>query len=129
MMPLSELAREQSVFDWVTSVAVRGTNRSCSRLFLLVYVVGTLATIFMSNDATAVVLTPAWPANFRPPSVLSILVIFAVMRFLFREALCKGIDCEDARRGLINPQARVMARMRPAIKAGLRPLARPQNYL
>src|SRR6202046_4360495 len=59
MMLVSELAREQGVFDWVASVAVRGANGSCSRLFLLVYSVGTLVTIFMSNDATAVVLTPA----------------------------------------------------------------------
>jgi arsenical pump membrane protein len=59
MMLLSELAREQGVFDWVASVAVRGANGSCSRLFLLVYSAGTLVTIFMSNDATAVVLTPA----------------------------------------------------------------------
>jgi arsenical pump membrane protein len=59
MMLLSELAREQGVFDWVASVAVRGANGSCSSLFLLVYGVGTLVTIFISNDATAVVLTPA----------------------------------------------------------------------
>jgi arsenical pump membrane protein len=59
MMLLSELAREQGVFEWVASVAVRGARGSCSRLFALVYAVGTLVTIFMSNDATAVVLTPA----------------------------------------------------------------------
>jgi len=59
MMLFSELAREQGVFDWVASVAVRGAHGSCSRLFLLVYGAGTLVTIFMSNDATAVVLTPA----------------------------------------------------------------------
>jgi arsenical pump membrane protein len=59
MMLLSELAREQGVFDWVASVAVRSATGSCSRLFALVYAAGTLVTIFMSNDATAVVLTPA----------------------------------------------------------------------
>jgi arsenical pump membrane protein len=59
MMLLSELAREHGVFDWLSSVAVRRANGSCSRLFALVYAVGTLVTIFMSNDATAVVLTPA----------------------------------------------------------------------
>jgi arsenical pump membrane protein len=59
MMLLSELAREQGVFDWVASVAVRHARGSCTRLFALVYGVGTLVTIFMSNDATAVVLTPA----------------------------------------------------------------------
>jgi arsenical pump membrane protein len=59
MMLLSELAREHSVFDWVSSVAMRASKGSCSRLFLLVYAAGTIVTIFMSNDATAVVLTPA----------------------------------------------------------------------
>src|SRR5665213_429599 len=58
MMLLSEVAREYGVFDWLSSVAVRGAKRSRSRLFLLVYAVGTIVTIFMSNDATAVVLTP-----------------------------------------------------------------------
>ncbi|MGA2252804.1 arsenic transporter [Terracidiphilus sp.] len=144
MMLLSELAREQGVFDWVSSVAVRGAQGSCSRLFLLVYGVGTLVTIFMSNDATAVVLTPAilaavrkanvsplpylfvcalianaasfvlpisnpanlvvfhtgmpplgrWLADFGVPSLLSIIVTFLVMRILFRDELCKSIECE-----------------------------------
>jgi arsenical pump membrane protein len=144
MMLLSELAREQGVFDWVASVAVRGANGSCSRLFLLVYSAGTLVTIFMSNDATAVVLTPAiltavrkakvsplpylfvcalianaasfvlpisnpanlvvfhtgmpplgrWLADFGVPSVISIVATFLVMRILFRDELCKTIECE-----------------------------------
>jgi arsenical pump membrane protein len=144
MMLLSELAREQGVFEWVASAAVRGANGSCSRLFLLVYGAGTLVTIFMSNDATAVVLTPAvltavrkakvsplpylfvcalianaasfvlpisnpanlvvfhtrmpplgkWLADFGMPSLVSILVTFLVMRLLFRDELCKSIECE-----------------------------------
>ena len=59
MMLLSELAREQGVFDWVASLAVRRAGGSPTRLFGLTYCAGTLVTIFMSNDATAVVLTPA----------------------------------------------------------------------
>ncbi|MDQ2833751.1 MAG: arsenic transporter [Acidobacteriota bacterium] len=59
MMLLSELARQHGVFDWLSSVALRGANGSSGRLFTLVYGIGTLVTIFMSNDATAVVLTPA----------------------------------------------------------------------
>ena len=59
MMLLSELAREQGVFDWVASLAVRRADGSPTRLFGLIYCAGTLVTIFMSNDATAVVLTPA----------------------------------------------------------------------
>jgi arsenical pump membrane protein len=76
MMLLSELAREQGVFDWVASVAVRGANGSCSRLFLLVYVVGTLVTIFMSNDATAVVLTPAILTAVRKAKVSPLPYLF-----------------------------------------------------
>jgi arsenical pump membrane protein len=144
MMLLSELAREQGVFDWVASLAVRKARGSCSRLFVLVYGVGTVVTIFLSNDATAVVLTPAilaavrkakvaplpylfvcalianaasfvlpisnpanlvvfhtgmpplgkWLVDFAVPSLLSIVVTFAVMRLLFRDELSRNIQCE-----------------------------------
>jgi arsenical pump membrane protein len=76
MMLLAELAREQGVFDWVSSVAVRGANGSCSRLFLLVYAVGTIVTIFMSNDATAVVLTPAILAIIRKVKISPLPYLF-----------------------------------------------------
>ena len=59
MMLLSELARIFGVFDWVASVAVEHARGSCLRLFTLIYIAGTVVTILMSNDATAVVLTPA----------------------------------------------------------------------
>jgi len=59
MMLLSELARQEGVFDWVAAGAARMAKGSATRLFTLVFAVGTLVTIFLSNDATAVVLTPA----------------------------------------------------------------------
>ena len=59
MMLISELAREEGVFDWLAAVAVAGARGSPTRLFALVYAVGTLVTVFLSNDATAIVLTPA----------------------------------------------------------------------
>jgi arsenical pump membrane protein len=59
MMLLSELAREHGVFDWLSAAAVRAADGSCARLFTMVYGAGTIVTILMSNDATAVVLTPA----------------------------------------------------------------------
>jgi arsenical pump membrane protein len=59
MMLLSELAREHGVFAWLSSMAVRSAKGSRSRLFAIVYGIGALVTILMSNDATAVVLTPA----------------------------------------------------------------------
>ncbi|MDE1175786.1 MAG: arsenic transporter [Edaphobacter sp.] len=59
MMLLSELALLNGVFDWLAANAVRHAKHSVSRLFVLVYVTGTLVTVLMSNDATAVVMTPA----------------------------------------------------------------------
>jgi arsenical pump membrane protein len=59
MMLLSELARYYGVFDWVASVAAEHSRGSDVRLFTLIYCVGAAVTVFMSNDATAVVLTPA----------------------------------------------------------------------
>ena len=59
MMVLAELARREGLFDWLASYALGHARGSASRLFLLIYAVGTLVTIFLSNDATAVVLTPA----------------------------------------------------------------------
>lgn len=59
MMLLAELARHEGVFDWLATHAARGSGGSSARLFALVYAVGILVTAFLSNDATAVVLTPA----------------------------------------------------------------------
>jgi arsenical pump membrane protein len=59
MMILAEFARHEGLFDWLAAYAVRRAHGSVGRLFALVYGVGTLVTIFLSNDATAVVLTPA----------------------------------------------------------------------
>ncbi len=59
MMILAELARREGLFDWLAARAARLAKGSARRLFTLVYLVGTLVTIFLSNDATAVVLTPA----------------------------------------------------------------------
>jgi arsenical pump membrane protein len=59
MMLLAELARQQGVFDWLATRTVRLARGSAKRLFALVFTVGTLVTALLSNDATAVVLTPA----------------------------------------------------------------------
>jgi arsenical pump membrane protein len=59
MMVLAELAREEGVFDWMASRAAARARNSPERLFVLVYCVGVGVTALLSNDATAVVLTPA----------------------------------------------------------------------
>ena len=79
MMLLSELARREGVFDWLASLAVAAAKGSCARLFTLVYLVGIVVTVFLSNDATAVVLTPAVYAAVRKArtSALPYLLICA----------------------------------------------------
>ena len=59
MLLLAEVGRHEGLFDWVAVLAVNHARGSPTRLFLLVYLTGTAVTIFLSNDATAVVLTPA----------------------------------------------------------------------
>ncbi|HET7103663.1 MAG TPA: arsenic transporter [Terracidiphilus sp.] len=59
MMVLAEMAREEGVFDWAAGLAAGHARGSPRRLFALVYLVGVVVTAFLSNDATAVVLTPA----------------------------------------------------------------------
>ena len=144
MMALAEVARREGLFDWLASHAVRRAGGSASKLFALVYGVGIVVTTFLSNDATAVVLTPAvyaaakaakaeplpylficalianaasfvlpisnpanlvvfaahmpplvqWLARFAVPSVLSIAVTFAVLRFTQRKQLREGIETD-----------------------------------
>ena len=69
MMLLAELAREEGVFDWVADIAVHHARGSSSRLFLWVYGAGVVVTAFLSNDATAVVMTPAVLAALRRAKV------------------------------------------------------------
>ncbi|HKR43167.1 MAG TPA: arsenic transporter [Paraburkholderia sp.] len=59
MMLLSEVGRREGLFDWVAGIAVNRSRGSPRKLFLLVYLVGIVITAFLSNDAAAVVLTPA----------------------------------------------------------------------
>ncbi|MGF6533714.1 arsenical pump membrane protein [Paraburkholderia sp. GAS206C] len=137
MMLLSEVARREGLFDWVAVQAVNHARGSPKRLFVLVYGVGIVTTTFLSNDATAVVLTPAvfaaaraaktrplplllvcafianaasfvlpisnpanlvlygnhvpplgpWFARFALPSVLSVIVTFAMLRVTQSRAL------------------------------------------
>lgn len=140
MMVLAELAREGGVFDWVADIAAQHANKSRARLFFLIYLAGTITTALLSNDATAVVLTPAvlavirkvkvppqpyvlacalianaasfvlpisnpanlvifaksmpplidWLRVFLLPSLASILITYAVLRFLARAQLSGG---------------------------------------
>lgn len=65
MMLLAEVARLAGLFDWLAVAATAAAAGSAPRLFLLVFAVGIAVTAFLSNDATAVVLTPAMAAAVR----------------------------------------------------------------
>jgi arsenical pump membrane protein len=59
MMLLAELARKEGVLDWLAALSAQQARGSARRLFALVFAVGTVVTVLLSNDATTVVLTPA----------------------------------------------------------------------
>jgi arsenical pump membrane protein len=80
MMLLAEIARCEGLFDWLAAIAIIWAKGSAHRLFLLIYGVGIIVTVFLSNDATAVVLTPAVAAAVRAakaPQPLPYLLICA----------------------------------------------------
>jgi arsenical pump membrane protein len=76
MMLLSEVARREGLFDWVAATAVNHARGSNARLFGLVYLAGIVVTTFLSNDATAVVLTPAVYAAARKAKVDPLPLLF-----------------------------------------------------
>jgi arsenical pump membrane protein len=76
MMLLSEVARKEGLFDWLATQAVMHARGSAKRLFLIIYVVGALVTVFLSNDATAVVMTPAVYATTRAAQVEPLPYLF-----------------------------------------------------
>jgi arsenical pump membrane protein len=58
MMTLSALAETAGLFDWLAAQAARFAGKSAARLFLNVFLLGTLISAILSNDATALILTP-----------------------------------------------------------------------
>lgn len=69
MMLLAETAREEKLFDWLAAHATQAAKGSSTKMFLLIYVVGVIVTTLLSNDATAVVLTPAVAAAVKAAKV------------------------------------------------------------
>src|ERR1700692_2806493 len=76
MMLIAEVARQEGVFDWLAALAVALARGSPQRLFAIVYAVGTVVTVLLSNDATAVVLTPAVYAATRAAKVEPLPYLF-----------------------------------------------------
>ncbi len=77
MMLLAELARQHGVFDWLAALAMEHARGSQARLFILVYGIGVVVTVLLSNDATAVLLTPAVLAVVRRTKTSPLPYLFA----------------------------------------------------
>jgi Na+/H+ antiporter NhaD and related arsenite permeases len=58
MMGLSALAEQAGLFDWMAVQAARSAGKSAARLYLNVFLLGSLISMILSNDATALILTP-----------------------------------------------------------------------
>jgi len=86
MMLLAEVARETGLFDWLASEAAAHARGSAVRLFRLIYAVGVVVTVFLSNDATAVVLTPAVAAVTRASKVAEPLPYLLICAFIANAA-------------------------------------------
>jgi arsenical pump membrane protein len=86
MMLMSEVARKEGLFDWLAGIAVRAAKGSATRLFTLVYLVGTVVTVFLSNDACAVVLTPAVYAATKAAKVENPLPYLFICAFIANAA-------------------------------------------
>ena len=86
MMLLAEVARQEGLFDWLAAKAARQARGSATRLFTLVFVVGTVVTAFLSNDATAVVLTPAVAAVARTADAKQPLPLLFICAFIANAA-------------------------------------------
>ena len=86
MMLLSELARQEGLFDWLAARAALLAKGSATRLFSLIFGVGTVVTVFLSNDATAVVLTPAVAAVVKTADAKEPLPYLLICAFIANAA-------------------------------------------
>ncbi|HZU70676.1 MAG TPA: ArsB/NhaD family transporter [Ktedonobacteraceae bacterium] len=58
MMSISALAEAAGLFDWLAAQAARLAGGSSRRLLLNTFLLGCLISMILSNDATALILTP-----------------------------------------------------------------------
>src|ERR1700733_11093763 len=86
MMLLAEVAREEKLFDWLAAQAIRHARGSPKRLFGLIYLVGIAVTVLLSNDAPAVVLTPAVAAAVKAAKVTKPLPYLLICAFIANAA-------------------------------------------
>ncbi len=114
MMLLSELARQEGLFEWLAARAARLASGSARRLFTLVFGVGTVVTVFLSNDATAVVLTPAVAAVVKAAEAKEPLPYLSDLRLHRQRGELRAADLQPGEPGdLRQPHAAAAAMAAP----------------
>lgn len=58
LMAISAAADASGAFEWIGEAVVRRANGSRRRLFVLLFIACSVVTVLLSNDATAIALTP-----------------------------------------------------------------------
>jgi arsenical pump membrane protein len=86
MMILAELAVSEGFFDWLAACTGRLAAGSARKLFFLIYIMAVLVTVFLSNDATAVVFTPAVAAMARTVKAQNPLPYLLICAFVANAA-------------------------------------------
>jgi len=74
---VAETAREKKLFDWLAAHATKLAKGSPNRLFLLIYLVGIIVTVFLSNDAP-LLLTPAVAASVKRQKLRKTAALFCL---------------------------------------------------
>ena len=88
MMGLSALAEAAGLFDWLAVQAARFAGKSAARLFLNVFLLGSLISMLLSNDATALIinsdcLRPGDEASITSSALSFCLYFHCRYRFFF----------------------------------------------
>ncbi|GLR67849.1 arsenic transporter [Acidocella aquatica] len=86
MMILAELAADQGLFAWAAGWVAQRAGGSAARLFAMIYGMAVVITAFLSNDATAVVFTPAVAAMARAVEAKQPLPFLLICAFVANAA-------------------------------------------
>ncbi|MDE8344395.1 MAG: ArsB/NhaD family transporter, partial [Acidocella sp.] len=86
MMLLAELALLQGVFSWAAVLLARMAQGSAVKLFALIYALAVIITALLSNDATAVVFTPAVAAMAAAAEIAEPLPYLLICAFVANAA-------------------------------------------
>jgi len=106
LMGLSAAAEASGAFQWITDVLLERARGSCLRLFVYLFLTGALVTVLLSNDATAIALTPIVYAAVSTRRIDPKPFLFACI-FVANTASF-GLPFSNPANVLILPQARLL---------------------